>query len=55
LSENSSFLFHRKKIIETALLGLPGGVHIIVEGTHQNGQQLITKDYHCSTKKLCAQ
>jgi len=32
-------LYQKKK--ETTLSGIPGGVHIISEGTHLNGQRLI--------------
>ena len=39
-----------KKIIETTLSCMPGGVHIILEGTHPNGQRLIALGYRYSTK-----
>jgi hypothetical protein len=40
-----------KKIIESTLSGMPGGVHIVLEGTHPNGQHLIALGYRYSTKK----
>jgi hypothetical protein len=40
-----------KKIIKSTLSGMPGGVHIVLEGTHPNGQYLIALGYRYSTKR----
>ena len=40
-----------KKFIESSLKGAPGGVHIVLEGVHPNGQKLVAVGYRYSSRK----
>ena len=46
---NSSL--YPKKFIEETLEGMPGGVHIVLEGIHGEGQKVIAVGYRYSVKK----
>ena len=50
----TSTSLYPKKFIEATLADCPGGCHIVLEGTHPSGQQLIAMGYRYSTKcTLC--
>ena len=40
-----------KKFIADAMDGMPGGVHMVMKGTHPNGKRLISIGYRYSSKK----
>ena len=49
-----SVTFHSlypKKFVEESLKGAPGGVHIVLEGVHPNGQKIVTIGYRYSSRK----
>ena len=50
LQFNNNKALFSKELIESSLSRMPGGVHIVLTGTHPNGVPLIALGYRNSTK-----
>ena len=51
LQVKTNHSLYPKKFIESALHGAPGGVHIVLEDTHPNGQKLVAIGYRYSSRR----